>query len=35
MQNIIVMNIEADIKWISEELKTVKDPTLIEAFKIC
>jgi len=30
---IIVMNIEADIKWITEELKTVKDPILIEAFK--
>ena len=27
------MNIQADIKWISQELKTVKDPTLIEAFK--
>jgi len=27
------MNLQADIKWISQELKTVKDPTLIEAFK--
>jgi len=27
------MNVQADIKWISQELKTVKDPTLIEAFK--
>jgi len=27
------MNIQADIKWISQELKTVKDETLIEAFK--
>ena len=27
------MNIQADIKWISKELKTVKDETLTEAFK--
>jgi len=27
------MNLQADIKWINQELKTVKDPTLIEAFK--
>ena len=27
------MDLQADIKWISQELKTVKDPTLIEAFK--
>lgn len=27
------MDIQADIKWISKELKTVKDETLIEAFK--
>jgi len=27
------MNLQADIKWISEELKTLKDPILIEAFK--
>ncbi len=28
-----VMDIEADIKWISQELKSVKDPTLIKALK--
>ncbi|MEW7279206.1 addiction module protein [Aquimarina sp. 2201CG1-2-11] len=28
-----VMDLQADIKWILEELKDVKDPTLIEAFK--
>ena len=27
------MDLQADIKWISQELKTVKDPTLIEALK--
>ena len=27
------MDLQADIEWISQELKTVKDPTLIEAFK--
>ncbi|WP_425236606.1 hypothetical protein [Ulvibacterium sp.] len=27
------MDIKADIKWIRQELKKVKDPTLIEAFK--
>jgi len=27
------MDLQADIKWILEELKTVKDPMLIEAFK--
>lgn len=27
------MDLQADIKWISKELKTVKDETLIEAFK--
>ncbi len=27
------MNIEADIRWIREELINVKDPNLIEAFK--
>ncbi len=27
------MNVQADIKWITQELKTVKDPTLIEALK--
>jgi len=27
------MDIQADIKWIYKELQTVKDPTLIEAFK--
>lgn len=27
------MDIKADIKWIQNELKEVKDPTLIEAFK--
>ena len=27
------MDLQADIKWISNELKTVKDETLIEAFK--
>ena len=32
-KNIKVMDLQADIKWISQELKTVKDPTLIEAFK--
>ena len=31
--NTNVMDIKADIKWIREELKEVKDPTLIEAFK--
>ena len=28
-----VMDIKADIKWIQNELKHVKDPALIEAFK--
>ncbi len=27
------MDLQADLKWIVEELKEVKDPTLIEAFK--
>lgn len=27
------MNLQADIKWIQEELNHVKDPDLIEAFK--
>ena len=27
------MDLQADIKWINKELKTVKDPILIEAFK--
>ena len=27
------MDLQADIKWISKELKTIKDPTLIEALK--
>ncbi|HIP47943.1 MAG TPA: hypothetical protein EYG92_03135 [Lutibacter sp.] len=27
------MDLQADIKWISKELETVKDETLIEAFK--
>ncbi len=27
------MNIQADIKWISHELKTVKDATLLNAIK--
>lgn len=27
------MNIQADIKWISQELKTVKDATLLNAIK--
>ena len=31
--NMNVMDLQADIKWILEELKDVKDPTLIEAFK--
>lgn len=31
--NTNVMDIKADIKWIQKELKEVKDPTLIEAFK--
>ena len=31
--NTNVMDIKADIKWIQKELKDVKDPTLIEAFK--
>ena len=31
--NINVMDLNADIKWIRKELKEVKDPTLIEAFK--
>ena len=31
--NTNVMDIKADIKWIQQELKQVKDPTLIEAFK--
>lgn len=31
--NVNVMDIKADIKWIQKELKDVKDPTLIEAFK--
>ena len=32
-KNTKVMDLQADIKWISQELKTVKDPTLIEALK--
>lgn len=28
-----VMDIKADLKWIQNELKHVKDPVLIEAFK--
>ncbi len=28
-----VMDLQTDIKWILNELKDVKDPTLIEAFK--
>ncbi|WP_430909727.1 addiction module protein [Maribacter sp. 2-571] len=31
--NVNVMDLDADIKWIRKELKEVKDPTLIEAFK--
>ena len=31
--NVNVMDLNADIKWIRKELKEVKDPTLIEAFK--
>ncbi len=31
--NTSVMDLKADIKWIQKELKDVKDPTLIEAFK--
>ncbi|WP_299441258.1 addiction module protein [uncultured Aquimarina sp.] len=31
--NMNVMDLQADIEWILEELKDVKDPTLIEAFK--
>ena len=27
------MDLHADIKWISQELKKINDPTLIEAFK--
>lgn len=27
------MNLEADLKWIHQELDTVKDPTFIEAIK--
>jgi len=27
------MDLQADIKWISQELKTIKDPTFIEALK--
>lgn len=27
------MDIQADLKWIQQELKDVKDPTLIQAFK--
>ena len=27
------MNVQAEINWIIEELKTIKDPLLIEAFK--
>lgn len=27
------MNLQADIKWIQNELNNVKDPDLIEAFK--
>jgi len=33
--NINVMDIKADLKWIQKELKEVKDPTFIEAIKIC
>jgi len=32
-KRINVMDIKADLKWIHKELDTVKDPTLIEAFK--
>lgn len=27
------MDLQAELKWIQKELQTVKDPTLIEAFK--
>lgn len=27
------MNLQADLKWIHQELDNVKDPTLIEVFK--
>ncbi len=29
----IVMDLQADLKWIQKELQTVKDPTLLEAIK--
>jgi hypothetical protein len=28
-----IMDVQADIKWIQQELNNVKDPMLIEAFK--
>ncbi|MCF6347013.1 MAG: hypothetical protein L3J20_01775 [Flavobacteriaceae bacterium] len=28
-----IMDLQAELKWIQKELETVKDPTLIEAFK--
>ncbi|MBZ9628028.1 hypothetical protein LB450_07935 [Psychroflexus sp. CAK1W] len=27
------MDLQADIKWITEEIQTLKDPELVEAFK--
>jgi hypothetical protein len=29
------MDLQADLKWIQKELQDVRDPTLIEVFKIC
>jgi hypothetical protein len=29
------MDLQADLKWIHQELDNVKDPTFIEAIKTC
>ena len=33
MIKMAVMDLQADLKWIHQELKNVKDPTFIEAIK--
>lgn len=33
MTKLAAMNLQADLKWIQQELENVKDPTFIEAIK--
>jgi predicted RNA-binding protein with RPS1 domain len=33
MNKMVVMNLQADLKWIHQELENVKDPTFIKAIK--